>query len=392
MMVARPVENVLEFSYTPYRAAGIPFGVKEWVNPYDTMGYSLATYLLEPIICNYLLAEKIITLSGGMLSIISLYYLICALTEKPLIALTGALCLALNSVFTHFTFAENADLPALGFATLAIWLLIYFIKQNKPSHWGIILAGMFLGLSYLFSYLSLSILFACLLWIIILLFNSLKKVLYTTGALLLGFIAGGAMQLYTNNFALGNPLANRLCNEAWRTFHSSGSNNESLPIGLSSVYEVFSKDTTRVVGQYLTHWATLFDTQYLDTPVWVLVITGIPFLLYGVGKGTMYNTQNSATLLVALAFVFYSSYALLLNIDPYKLRTLLFALVMGIALGGAILHRLSEYILERQHSGTMKQVVIVWICVVLVSDTTRRLIKREGMRFIDPMDTRFTAP
>lgn len=295
----------------------------QWVDGLYPLGYPLLLWMGVTLGTDVLRTAFLLSIFGGFLGLIATFWLVRRMTGDWTLAVLTQFSLACMAFYLFYSNLDSTDALAAGLQLLSFPLLL----RESPKRSAGMVAGLFIGLSYLIRYTA-SVTFVLCLAFLLGLWLSRRERAWLSMALfyILGTVLGAAPQLVASAIVTGNPLYTHQAHNLW--FHLTGSADyirdwNAVPMDIS-LWEVLAADPWR----FFDHWWSVLKTAWpgedivsVDAPLGILTQAGFLYAL--LAPGTMRRSARAfmalytVGLLVLLAFVRYDR-RFLITLMPFQ--------------------------------------------------------------------------
>ncbi|MFL7795068.1 MAG: hypothetical protein AB8I69_23215 [Anaerolineae bacterium] len=253
----------------------------EWVNGLYPLGYPVLLRLGVALGLDVLQAAFVITIAGGFLGLLGVFWLVRRMTNNWTLAILSEVILACTSHYLSYASRDITDTLPAALQICSFALLMGNVQRRRVAFG----AGILVGLSYLLRYTaSTTIMLSVVFLLGLLLVRRQRALLIAIGLYLLGALIGGLPQLAASALIKGNPIYNVQAHNLW--FHLQNSTDyiydwKTVPLEIS-VWEVVSADPKLFFshwwGVLQTSWLTL-DAVAVDGPLLVLAPAGFLYAI-----------------------------------------------------------------------------------------------------------------
>lgn len=250
-----------------------------WINWQYPAGYPVLLRLGMSLGLSSLRVGQGLSILGGILALLSIYWLSKKLTHDRLIAWFSAAFLSTSSVFLRFSNYEGMDMLSAGLQLFALTILV----QGEQRRGATFVAGVLAGLAYMVRYTGQITAALCVLYLLIAAILDRQKPRWVAlAAYVIGFLLAAGPQLALSTAVVGTPFYSDQGRGVW--FHITGKHdfvNEwaQAPQGVT-VLQVFAQDSRR----FISYWWNTFSSFWLkpvglllDAPLTLLSQAGMLF-------------------------------------------------------------------------------------------------------------------
>ena len=238
---------------------------KPWVSWQYPVGYPILLRLGMSLGISAVRVGHGLSILGGVLSLISTYWLTRKLTQRRWLAWFSAAFLSTTNVFLWFSSYEGMDMLAAGLQLLSLAALV----QGEQRRWGTFAAGALAGLSYMVRYSGQVTAAVCAIYLLVVALLDRQKLRWLAlASYVIGFLLGAGGQLTLSTAVTGTPLYTDQGHGVW--FHVTGKHDfvkewAQAPAGVT-VAQVFAENPRR----FVTYWWKTFSSFWTD-PAWLLL-------------------------------------------------------------------------------------------------------------------------
>jgi len=268
-----------------------------WVNGMHPNGYPLLVRGGLTIGLDAVRIGHLLSISGGVLLLASVYLLAYRMTNSRWLALLSEAFLATTGYFLYFATWEGNDMLSAGLQGLSLASLSDLLERKKTYF----IAGLLAGLAYLIRYTAIVTMALCLLFLVLQALAKRQRSAWVKPTLfLIGFTVGATLQLLPSTLVTGNPFYSVRGRDVW--WHVEGRFDFATEWNLApedlSLVRVFLSNPDR----FMRHWWNTARSFWLDpglllldVPLRLLTQAALLFTLLN-GKGI--STKKRALLAV----------------------------------------------------------------------------------------------
>lgn len=246
------------------------------INPRTPFGYPLALWAVTRLSGDPFTSGKI--LAGlSTLAVLGLTYLLGRRLFNAYIGLLATLALLATPVFAEHTMLVGTDMPALACLLASVYLLI---ASGGQSWWGVAIAGILGGLSYLVRPSALVLVPAVIFWLLSL--RSAQESTWTRRRfrVALAFSLGFGLMIFPdlllNTIHTGNPFYNDRAMDIWLDMYGDWDWTQVPQVSSITLAEVIRIDP----WHFVVHWGENLLETFKNSPLaWPIALFAVPGVL-----------------------------------------------------------------------------------------------------------------
>ncbi|GEM_PF-2163500 len=287
-------------------------------NDRTPFGYPLLLWLITHLTGDVFVSGKVIA-GLSSITVLGVTYLLAKRLFDLQTALLCTLALPVTSLFAGHTMLVGTDMPALALLLISLYLLAAHLGSDLA---GIVLAGVFGGLSYLVRPSGIVLIPAVLAWLVSQRDPDTPSRNKAAFAYLLSFLLVITPQLIIDWAQTGSPFYNSRAKDVWMDIYGNWDWALWPTIGEISIMDLILMDPVR----FLANWAgNLLETlrhSPIDWPLAWFTIPGflaLPFTRPKREVGLIYWFCGAYLALVSLAWSTPSQSRIFLMVVPFAL-------------------------------------------------------------------------
>jgi len=359
-----------------------------WVNGFYPFGYPLLLNIGTHITGDYLVTAKLISWVSALVALCFFYAVAKRLLGHKAISILLTFSLAFNVAFFKVAILDGTDMASFCLTLISF----YYFSYISEKQWGpILLAGIFLGLSYLIRYTALVILLGMVLSLLLYYKAGFKVRSRQVVALLIGFLVAASPQLILSFLGTGQLFYSRQFVNVWFGIYGQGDFGKYMGLAneQTSLWHVFAADPDKFLLNMRDNSVKLFFAQMFDYPFQIFTYAGILVLaIAGYWRkkaGWLLLLSVGFGAAISMAFVYY-------RIGLPVLPGIILISGLGLVAGYRYLSAPSRplWLSAQVVSVVAVLFTFIWVCITL-----QRFYEKNGARITEPMppedQARFSA-